>query len=1102
MALLKETVAIPLASGIQPSARARLLEPLKLLEAKNVQFVQDQGPQKRNGHEAKVVRTNANYPGLNGIEVPGPTAYRDNFSKANPGLPTTWLYGWGINGTELATSTNPFEVSPQPDVGQLFGSATRDSEVLQWDGHRVFSYAPNQVFRFGETQTGSAATVARGPACMPALRAAQIAKISDAQLVPDAADNGIVRLVAWLNSDGVTGAYSVFDSTNGAALVTAQSLTFQTPKSLRVVNCGPWFHILVSDTAANALEMRSFHQDSPNTIISRSLGTVDIQFDVKKIDESKYVVIKSKGGVITAFINEADGNTTNSFVPALGGFAATTNLAIACEVDRNGCIAIVWQTTGAPVVVNFATYNQGGATMTARQQVTTITAARRMTVAPRYMPINPANYMWDVFVEDLVATFPRITSFAVQAGGSTTTNVTRRRVVLASHAFRVGNRTFVWVAPWLFNGTLGLQSTWFLCDAALMPVGKMAYGQANTDFGNLLLTLSSVNWSAGDTPYKDRIVFHGAMGFNVRVPSVTSALSAVPNGVFTEPSIMFYELDFLPKLVAGQAGRTTYFAGAQLWSYDGAEMVEAGFHLAPEGVAGVVTAGGGLLTAGVYRYRVDLCHKNAQGEEVRSFSIITAPVTVANNDRITLTIPMHPMTRREDAYFLIFRTTSNGTLYKLANSRNPTSAQFLRNTQAADSFTYVDGLSDTDLDPRESHPGNAGGNYIDPLPAPACELVAAGRDRLWLAGGELASGEVAPSRLFAPGSTPAFSPALNIQVDRNAEPITAIGFVGEVTAVFRRTATYIIDSDGPDNSLNGTWAPARITVADTGAVSQQSLALTVVGLWFQSPAGFRLLNNNGVMDREAGMDVDPLVVGSHYSAAAVVPQYMQVRWYARDLDKPTIVVDYSTNAWSTWTGLTNVGAVFWPVTNLVVLAKSEGYVWVEEENLYTDATLPYEQVVRLAWLHGKQLGDFQRIRRFALFGEAEAPLNLRIRLFYDERPFHEEEMFVEFPINDPSVQGSNFNTSVWGGIGGEPSEWGTGGPWGDDQNAIYTAVNGVETNLYFEDRVFRFRKRPQRQKCSVFSIEFSDQSAPHSGFVPVVVALELGLKQGLDRIPT
>jgi len=278
-------------------------------------------------------------------------------------------------------------------------------------------------------------------------------------------------------------------------------------------------------------------------------------------------------------------------------------------------------------------------------------------------------------------------------------------------------------------------------------------------------------------------------------------------------------------------------------------------------------------------------------------------------------------------------------------------------------------------------------------------------------------------------------------------------------------------------------------------------------LWFQSPAGIRLLSNNGGLDSQAGLDVDPLTTNAKFSSAVVVPQYTQVRWYSRDSAQPTIVLDYSSNSWSTWTGLTCVGGVFWPVTNLAVIANGAGSVWVETVGTFTDAGTPYESIVRTAWLRAKSLGDFQRVRRAALFGNSASPLSLRTRVYYDERPFHDEELIREYPLGtgndadgvDPL---STFNTSVWGAGDNPPFNtpvWGLFSVWGDSLNQL---PQGQATGLTFRDGVFKFRWRPGRQKCSVISFEFSDMGATNSGFEPVVLALELGVKSGLDRIPT
>lgn len=1073
MALQRDTVAIPFSSGVKPRVRARLLPADKLLTAQNCFFSLDNGPEKRFGHAAKTVRTSGDFPGLNGTVLPTAAPFRETYATTNPSLSSSWLYGWGIDDGVVAATTDPFEVSKQPYVGQLFGTTTRDNETIAWDGHRLFSYAVNQPSRYGETLSGSGVTALKGPSCLPVLRSQVFAKLASSQTIPDAADNGMTRLASWLNSDGTVG-YALFDSTTGASLISG-SFSFTTAKSVRCLSVDGWFHILVSDSGANSLEMRSFNQETPNLITSRSLGTVDNQFDVKKISESRFVVIKSKAGVISCFVLQQDGGTLSSFTPALGGFAASTNLAIACETDAQGNIGIAWLTTGAPVTVSFATYTQGGAVATARQQVATITLAQRLTLSPRVKSI--AATMWDVFVEDTVGVVNQVRTYCVQAGTSSTLLATRHRMSMGSHAFRVGNRNFVWLASW-FSTTPVFQATWFLCDTALLPVGKHDYGTANPDYGTSLNTCFSVNWHidlTNPSPFKDRVVFHGALSFKQRVPSLTTTLSGTPNGVFAEPSIKFYELDFLPRLRSGQAGRTTYVAGAQLWAFDGQEVVESGFHMTPETPTGVLS-GGGALSTGTYRYRVDLCHKNAQNEEVRSWSIISAALSATAGDKVTLTIPTMPMTRKEDAYFLVFRTAVNSSVYYLVSSRDSASASYVKNTLSVASVTLVDSLADSSVSGGEQYPANASSNnYVDPLPAPACEVISAGRDRLWLAGGELSAGEVAPSRLFFPGQAPAFSPLLNIQVDRNAEPITAVGFVGDLTIFFRKTSIYLLDSDGPDNFVNTAWPQPRRVLGDVGAVGQEGVALTLRGLWFQATAGLRLLGAGGQLLPEAGMEMDPVTSGAVYSASVVVPQFTQVRWYSRQVGVPTIILDYATNDWTTWT-VDCVGATFSLASNLAILGKGDGNLWVETEGLYTDAGSGYEMIVRTSWLHGQALGDFQRVRRFALFGESSSTHQLRARVYYDERPFWEEEFVRNFPNS------ALFGNDAWG-----DNNWGDGS-WGDSDSAV------------LQDQVYRHRFRPHRQKCSVFSVEFSDQSVTNAGFIPSVLALELGIKPGLDRI--
>lgn len=53
----------------------------------------------------------------------------------------------------------------------------------------------------------------------------------------------------------------------------------------------------------------------------------------------------------------------------------------------------------------------------------------------------------------------------------------------------------------------------------------------------------------------------------------------------------------------------------------------------------------------------------------------------------------------------------------------------------------------------------------------------------------------------------------------------------------------------------------------------------------------------------------------------------------------------------------------------------------------------------------------------------------------------------------------------------------------------------------FRDSVWRWRRRLARQKCSVISVAIDDNYTPGPGFTLTALALEVGRRSGLDRIP-
>lgn len=1083
MPLQFETVAIPITQGIDLKTAERLIQPPALLEAVNARF-NGNGSEKRSGHVVSRLRAGT-YPANTSrpvLTTPELTPYGAKV------LDTNWLYGWGTMTSAtraVDTEADLLAVSPYPEPGLVFGGFERDSELVAWTGHSLISFSPSNPSGY------------EGPAVnavIPHINTSPIAKTASAQVLPDIADNGSQRFVCWMdtNATNTTLKYSVYDSVTGAVLVNARTLS-STAYAPRVVNLGKWFHLAFINTDDDSLDMLSFSPQTLSNPASRSLGScVSHYFDIWKVDETRAVVLVNDDGIdlqIEWIGTDGQSPSDEAAVTITLGENVINECSIAVHptTERFGIAYIMHDELSTNNnFIKAGVFNRDGTIVDTLVQMAgsfgNYPDMNAITIAPKYMLGSTNGELFDIYAsliddETEFGLSPALRTRYWRI--DTTTELATNSTVwmhLVSHAFRVGDRTFVW-AGW--GSTL--QNTYILLDETLKPVGKALWGVGNappvSDNPANQLYLASVNYQLYNTQ-KDQMVFHLGVAYKQRV-----ATDDDQTGLFTETSIQFIKMDFLHPLRSTQAGRATYLSGAQVTGYDGAELVEAGFHIGPEFTLTPQTLGS-LTANGTYSYRIDLCYKNAQNEEVRSHSYIEQ-VTLASQgsdpavdeQQITLYIKNCP-TRRDGAYFLIFRNTmvsgAPTSTWNLLNSRDPNSPYYLPNDPTVPYVDFTDDgtiFDDTEILSNELHPGNSP-LYQHPFAPPACEIIAAGKDRVWVAGGELPYGSLAPSRLFNPNETPTWNGNLVQQIDRNEAPITGIGFVGDLAVVFRERYTYILEGDGTDNSSQGYWPPARLALADMGCRGPESILLTTAGLFFQSPAGLRLLGAGGQLSN-LGESVDPISRGFEISDTVIVPTFNEARWYG-----PTgaIVFNYGTGAWSTWT-CPAVASLRGTFDQGAVLLQTTGELWTETEGTYLDGDRSYTHKIRFPWLHAGDLGDFQRVRRFSAMGywDPEEPHSVRAEIYYDEREFPQE--IWEWDVPDATQ-----NTDTWGA-----ATWGAGG-WGD-----------TGSTLWIRDSVWRWRRRPRRQKCSVFSIVISDNNTAGPGFTLVALGLELGKKQGLDR---
>lgn len=1018
-----EPVAVPLTAGVDLNTRARLLDPTKLLVAENVHYPRLGGPQKRNGHTVYQVEDSS-------------------ISRPTEPSPTGQLYGWGRYSEDDVNKLDPVtdatDESEYPEANDIVTVGVRGNERLLHDGFRLFSHTSSGFTR-----------IANQFHC-PQFTSTPIAKVQNSQEGANLADNGVIRVVAFVDLQASRLRIHCYDSATGALKFEGTGQPTD-PAYTAVIPMGGFVHVYISDASTDETYLYVIHQDDTEfdstAIITLSETNPSTEFDVWKINDALclFASIDNANDVRLTYLNAP--GTTNSayfggaFTPTITGTANRVAVAVHPLTFE---ICVMWHDSGLNEQ-SARIYTSAGAIVTPVLSVSSYANNGRITVTPSYLKTLGGYGAFYCFTDRTTAGSV-VTAVKHVSGSGQVAIATRVNVRLRGKAFRVGNAPFV-LASW--NSTL--QNTYFLLDKLLNPCGKFEPGTMHPSDNNIYF--NELNG-----------VYHFALMYKIRVLN--------QDGVFHEASTKWATLEFNKRVHPAEAGRCLYFPGAQMWQYDGQRTVEAGFHIYQElALADFAKSNGAgsLQSLGTYRYRIYPCHKNAQGEEVRGPAILGPEITFTDpaHDTITITGDCIP-TCREDTYFLVYRNQDAGTLWYLVSNRDPSSANCPKNSKTTNTWTFTDTLSDTDAEDNELDPANTDG-FVPGFSPPACTGTAYGRDRLWVYGGELSPGEILPSKAFNTAETPTFSLAFSTVIDRDNSPITAIGFLSDYTPVFKRDRIYLLTGDPPTGLTNLGTLRAELAFSEVGAVSQAGVYRLTTGLTFQSTGGMRQLTANGTV-QNIGTNVDTVV--DEIVGIGVDLNDRSIRFYQNGVP---VVLDYESGEWSTWTLAAAAGATD---SSGVPFAAVGSSLWIETEGKYQDGDSNYTYRIRTPWL-GKQLGGFQRIRRFGVIGELyeDSPRPpITVNIYYDERP-EIAETFTWSPD-------SNLNTSLWGG-----QTWGAG-LWGD---------SGAGTIDQLHDTAWRFRRRLKRQKCSAISIELV-YTGSKLGAIPTAVLLELGGKQGIDRM--
>tara|TARA_B100001123_G_scaffold366110_1_gene425546 strand:- start:2170 stop:6033 length:3864 start_codon:yes stop_codon:yes gene_type:complete len=662
----------------------------------------------------------------------------------------------------------------------------------------------------------------------------------------------------------------------------------------------------------------------------------------------------------------------------------------------------------------------------------------------------------------------------------------KRHCGLASHAWIDGEDVHVNV---LHQTTLQTMYFTYMDDATL--IAKMLSGFARD------LDAGDVHGLPGVQDLGNG-VYQWLGGFKKRLDTnalAVGASTATANPVFVTPGLKRFRMDYQSNDTHDMVsiGRTSYFNGGMLWQFDGHRVVEVGFHVFPEGYSATAISGSGL-PAGDYWYKVYAVYTNANGQVERSAQAAPVKLTTSGgNLKGSVTIPTLAHTRKmsssgigAEIHFEVYRTTinpSSSTPFFKVSSDDPTATGdngYVWNTQATDTVSFLDVMTDTDLVKQEVDYAFSG--ELDNTAPPAPSVIAEGKDRVWLAGFEDTS-EIQYSKLRYAGKALTFNDGLKITIPGEGGAIVGLRVLNNNLIVFKRRAIYIVPGDGPGNTGVGRFGAAQIITGDVGCKSARSIVDSPIGLLFQSDKGIYILTKQyGV--KYIGAPVEA------YNAQTITDAVLSTtRSHIVFMTSAgrALLYDYLFGQWSTFTNHEGNAACMWQDT--LCYARNDGRVYRETTTDFTDAGAPVKLRIETAWIKLRQLQGFMRVRRALVLGEFRSRHRLAMDVAYDYEELRRRLVFDA----TGNVAQTTFGDPTSDGDAGTEEDFGYGDPFGSG-----TTSSGMESAVY------QFRAHLPVQKCQAVKFYFEDIAsigeALAESYEITELMLEVGTKRGTFKV--
>lgn len=445
-------------------------------------------------------------------------------------------------------------------------------ELVEMDGTNLYSYSPSQV-----------GWINKGTLPLTSFTTYEVVRNNYSQSCQDGAYDPVTNLSCFIWNDASVGVgYTIIDNATGLSLVADKSVDIL-GTNCKVLLFQSRFVVIYYDATNHTLRYKTILTSTPTTLstattIASDIWTTQPIFDAEMIG-TQIVIAYTRSTSIAMYTVSSSFVLSSQYVQTSSS-AANYAISVIGDASNNAWVTYAHLNTTTryiTFVVSSALAQVLAPTQidTSGQFIVAITGIVSGTTATIYYDATPGG--WSGIASNTITITGTVGTSALYI----------LNIGLASKAFVFGSSTYMLVGyPGPVSGVATLpasiEQSYFVLNTSAQVVAKIAPGNSGTVPLNGILPEVPI-FAAGQYLftylYKDDLSANGGKIFyNVGVQAATVNLAPIAS-----PS----------KLICAN---TLHVAGGQLQMYDGANVVEHGFHIYPENLflSSNATSGGGI----------------------------------------------------------------------------------------------------------------------------------------------------------------------------------------------------------------------------------------------------------------------------------------------------------------------------------------------------------------------------------------------------------------------------------------------------------------------------------------------------------------------------